>query len=93
MLDEPLVVALPGEHALADADEVNVAQLAGETFIVFPRYLCPCARDCVIAACDDAGLAPHAVLEAPSLTSVAILVAGMGVSLVPSFDGGPAGHG
>lgn len=85
VLDERLVVALPREHALADAQEVNLAELVGEVFILFPRYLCPCAHDCIVAACDDAGLATRAALEAPSLSSVAIFVAaGMGVSLVPS---------
>lgn len=94
VLDEPLVVALPSEHVLADAHEVNLAELAGEVFILFPRYLCPCAHDCIVAACDDAGLASQPALQAPSLTSVAILVAaGMGVSLVPSSTVGRLGTG
>jgi len=63
--DEPMVVALPGEHRLAEASEVDVGELATDPFILFPRYLCPCAHDCILRACDRAGFVPAEIMEAP----------------------------
>jgi DNA-binding transcriptional LysR family regulator len=53
---EPVYVALPSRHPLARRDELDLADLAGETWIL-PGDL----AECVLAACDDAGFAPHVV--------------------------------
>jgi DNA-binding transcriptional LysR family regulator len=85
LLDEPLVVALPKGHALARGQARAVVPLKGlsdETFVVNRSY--GPMRGAVFAACHAAGFSPR-VLEAPHVISTLPLVAaGIGISLVPA---------
>ena len=103
LLDEPMVVALPSSHILAQSKHdtaVSVQRLASETFILYGppgtgMY------DATIAACHAAGFNPcvgnlgASTQQAPRITSTLSLVgAGLGISFVPSslqrmnMDGG-----
>ncbi len=90
--DEPMVVALPGGHPLANADSAEglaFRSLAAETFILYGppgtgMY------DATIAACHAAGFNPRvdnlgvSNQQAPRIASTLSLVAaGLGISLVP----------
>jgi DNA-binding transcriptional LysR family regulator len=93
LIEEPMVVALPSTHILAQGDRetaVSLKRLAGETFILYGppgtgMY------DATIAACHAAGFNPRvgnlgaSTQQAPRITSTLSLVAaGLGISFVPS---------
>ena len=91
LIEEPMVVALPGTHALARGrDAVSLKSLSGETFILYGppgtgMY------DATIAACQAAGFNPNvgnlgaSTQQAPRITSTLSLVAaGLGISCVPA---------
>src|SRR5207244_7542491 len=79
LLEEPMVVALPSTHALAqnDGDDavLSLKDLAGETFIVYARQHGPGLYDATTAACLKAGFSPRLGQEAPRITSALSLVA------------------
>ena len=88
LLVEPMVVALPSDHALARRDRrgaLSLKDLAGETFIIYARQLGPAFYEATMAACLKAGFSPRLGQEAPRITSALSLVAvGLGISLVPA---------
>jgi DNA-binding transcriptional LysR family regulator len=86
LLNEPVMVALPGGHEFARANgrdsALSLRMLAGETIIVQGGRLGMYAD--VVAACHAAGVNPR-IEEGPRLASTLNLVAfGLGVSLVPA---------
>jgi DNA-binding transcriptional LysR family regulator len=87
LLEEPMLVALPSQHALArnPGAGVSLKRLAGETFIVYRRHTGPGLYDAIIAACHAAGFSPLIGQEAPRIVATLNLVsAGLGLSLVPA---------
>ena len=83
--DEPMLIALPVHHPLAEKDRVPVAALAHEPFILFPRMVGLSLYDDIAAACRDAGFELLVTQEAPQIPSVVNLVAAnLGVSIVPA---------
>lgn len=85
LFDEPMVAALPSGHALSGAsDDLPLAALAGETFILYRRPVGPGLHDAIIAACDRAGFSPKIGQEAPRmLSTLSLVAAGLGVTVVP----------
>ena len=88
LLVEPMVVALPSTHALAQTDcdaVLSLKDLADEIFIVYARQHGPGLYDATTAACLKAGFSPRLGQEAPLITSALSLVAaGLGISVVPA---------
>ncbi len=87
VLREPLVLALPEGHSLADEESVELGALAGEPFILPARYaMMPGLYGQVIEACQKAGFSPEAVQKDVWLmqTIVGLVAGGMGVALVPA---------
>ena len=88
LVEEPMVVALPAGHPLANANSrhgLTIQSLARETFIGYPRAAGAGLYDSVIAACIASGFSPDIAHEAPQIVSTLNLVAaGMGISVVPS---------
>jgi DNA-binding transcriptional LysR family regulator len=93
LLEEPMVVALPSTHTLAQSKvgtTISLERLARETFILYGppgtgMY------DSTIAACQAVGFNPRvgnlgaSTQQAPRITSTLSLVgAGLGISFVPS---------
>ena len=93
LLDEPMVVALPSGHPLANGGRdaaIPLKRLAAETFILYGppgtgMY------DTIIAACHAAGFNPNvgnlgaSTQQAPRIGSTLSLVAaGLGVTFVPA---------
>jgi len=82
--DEDLWVALPARHRLAGTGPLDLLDLAGEPFILYPRANGRLLYDTIIAACRNAGFSPRIAQEAPQMASTVNLVAaGVGVALVP----------
>lgn len=87
LLGEPLVAVLPDTHPAAQQPRtvsVDLATLADQPFVLFPRAAAPEAFDAIAAACRTAGFAPDVVHEISNdHTLVSLIAAGLGVSLVP----------
>ncbi|ONF96844.1 LysR family transcriptional regulator [Sphingomonas jeddahensis] len=82
--DEDLWVALPARHRLAGNASIELVDLAGDPFILYPRSNGRLLYDSIIAACRNAGFSPRIAQEAPQMASTVNLVAaGVGVALVP----------
>jgi DNA-binding transcriptional LysR family regulator len=85
VLREPLVIALPEGHVLADCPSVALGDLAGEPFITFPAYEGPAFHARLMAACEAAGFSMRVAQEAVQMhTIVGLVAAGLGVALVPA---------
>jgi DNA-binding transcriptional LysR family regulator len=84
LVREPLVVALPERHRLAQGRSLSLRALCGERLLLFPRAHAPGYYDLLIAICRQAGLETMIVQETRHLHTLLSLVAtGHGVSLVP----------
>lgn len=81
---EPLVAALPAAHPLAASKRIDLASLAGEPFILFPRWRGPGFFDYIVGLCRAAGFSPRIAYEAAQLDILSLVAGGMGVSIVPS---------
>ena len=83
---EPLVVALPGRHALArERGPLGVRALAEEPFVMVPANLARGLSDVVLGVCARAGFAPRIAQEAVQMQTVVSLVSsGLGVAIVPA---------
>lgn len=91
ILDEPMVMALPGSHALAAGDcteGISLNRFADDNFIAFARQEGPGMFEATLAACLAAGFTPRIGQDAPRITSTLSLVAvGLGVAMVPRSAG------
>src|SRR6202051_2076788 len=84
LVEEPMVIALPESHPRARDRSMPLAALAEETFILFPRAIPPDLHDAIIASCRRAGFSCKLSQDAPQiLTTVLMVAAGLGVSIVP----------
>lgn len=85
LIPDALLVALPVDHPLAGAEEVELAELAGEPLVIFPRKFGPGGFDLIFQMCLSAGFTPKTVQEAVDLHACLGLVnAGMGVAIAPA---------
>lgn len=83
VLEDPVGIALPADHPLAGAEELDLADFAAEPFVLFPRALEPATYDRYTDACVSAGFAPHVAHQATGLpTILALVAAGLGVAFV-----------
>jgi len=81
---EPLVAALPERHPLAAQRRISTRTLAREPYIAFPRRMNPGYIDRVIRFFQREGCPLKIVHEGDSLLmSLALVSAGVGVSLFP----------
>jgi DNA-binding transcriptional LysR family regulator len=81
---EPLVAVLPRRHRLARRSRVRLADLAGDTIMMFPRHVAPGYYDVMISAFRDAGFTPSVFHPGTMQTNLALVSAGLGASLLPS---------
>ncbi|MFE4383506.1 LysR family transcriptional regulator [Streptomyces cyaneofuscatus] len=81
LLADPLDVALPADHPLADAPALRLADLAADRWIFGGSG--PWS-EITTAACEAAGFVPEQAHSAAGWTAILALVeAGMGIALVP----------
>jgi DNA-binding transcriptional LysR family regulator len=82
LLEDPMHVALPTEHALADKPALTLADLREQDWVQTSAPS-PCARH-VVRSCLAAGFEPHVTFESDDYETVQGLVAaGVGVALIP----------
>jgi DNA-binding transcriptional LysR family regulator len=85
LLSEHLVVAFPRGHRFKHHGRVPWKSLADEPYVLFSRRRAPAFEALVARACHDAGIALRVKydVEHPQ-TILAIVEAGLGISLVPA---------
>jgi DNA-binding transcriptional LysR family regulator len=83
--EEPMVVALPKRHRAAAFEQIDLALLKDDPFLLFPRETAPTLYDTVVGACRKAGFEPIIGQFVPHMASIVNLVAAeLGVSIVPA---------
>ncbi|MFD3807748.1 LysR family transcriptional regulator [Streptomyces sp. NPDC058619] len=88
LLEDPLDVALPPDHPLADAADLRLADLSGDPWIYGGSG--PWS-EITRNACEAAGFVPEQAHSASGWTAILAMVgAGMGVALVPRTVSGRA---
>lgn len=85
LIEEEIILAVPPRHRLAGrTGGVEVAELAGEPFIVLKKG--QGFRRIALDLCHDAGIEPRVVFESGNIETVQSLVAaGMGIAFVPQM--------
>ena len=83
LLDDPMYLALPQDHPLADRSRIRLRDLADEAWIGgTPDSVCACNR-LTSRACEAAGFQPRLAFESDDWTAVQGLVAaGVGVAMI-----------
>jgi DNA-binding transcriptional LysR family regulator len=83
--EEPIVVALPKRHRAAALEEIDLALLKDDPFLLFPREIAPALYDTIVEACRKADFEPIIGQLVPHIASIVNLVAAeLGVSIVPA---------
>jgi DNA-binding transcriptional LysR family regulator len=81
---EPLVVAVPSAHPLAEVKSIKLRQLAGEQFVMYERKLAPGFHDQVAGILNNAGVIPEVVQTAVEMpTLVSLVDSGLGIAILP----------
>jgi LysR family hydrogen peroxide-inducible transcriptional activator len=84
LYSEPLVMAIPARHRLAAKNEVKLADVMNEPFILLDDM--HCFGDQVLSLCRRGGLEPKVVCRGEQIaTLLAMVGAGQGVSIVPEM--------
>ena len=94
LLDDPYLVVLPKEHALASHESVRLRELANERWVDNDFSRGPC-RLVVIDACASVGFSPGFHVETHDYpTAISFVAAGVGITVLPQLGIGeslPAG--
>ena len=83
LLSEPLVLAVPEQHAIAKKKSVPINVVDRERLILYPRHPRPSITNVVLRACDAAGVEPTIVQEVLHVqTAMTLVSAGIGMTFV-----------
>ncbi|WP_296448738.1 LysR family transcriptional regulator [Rhodoferax sp. UBA5149] len=81
---EPLVLALPEHHSLANRPALALNEVLAEPLVIFPRRIVPSLYDAIFALYHAAACLPVVAQEAIQMQTIVNLVsAGLGVAWVP----------
>ncbi len=82
---DPMYVALPAGHRLADAAELTMADFATEPWMLATGRTCPDSR-LFLRACHDAGFEPRVAFQNDDYSAIlGFVAAGVGVSMIPDM--------
>ncbi|AYY14446.1 LysR family transcriptional regulator [Actinobacteria bacterium YIM 96077] len=85
LVDDPYVAVVPGDHALASAASVPLAELAGERWVDNDLKDGAC-RWVLMSACAEAGFVPEFSVETHDYrTAIQFVAAGVGITVVPEL--------
>jgi DNA-binding transcriptional LysR family regulator len=86
MIDrEPLLLALPAGHPMANRDSLRLAEVAGDAFVSQPRELAATLYDRLVKLATRAGFQPSITQHAQQINGLlALVAAGLGLALVPA---------
>ncbi|GLQ99697.1 LysR family transcriptional regulator [Dyella mobilis] len=82
---EPLLLALPSGHRLADRPSLELGEVAGEPFVIQPRELAATLYDRLVRLASKAGFHPVVRQQAQQINGLlALVAAGIGLALIPA---------
>jgi DNA-binding transcriptional LysR family regulator len=85
LFDEPMLIALPNEHPLAQRETLALADLADERWMLGTTTSCPDAGR-FIRACHTAGFEPQIAFHNDDYTAIlGFVAAGVGISPIPEM--------
>ena len=85
LFDDPMHVAMPAGHPLADAAELDLSRLAGEPWMLGTTHSCPDSR-LFLRACHAAGFEPQIAFQHDDYPAIlGFVAAGVGVALIPDM--------
>jgi DNA-binding transcriptional LysR family regulator len=85
LMSEPILLAVHRHHRLAGRAEVDLSEVALDSFVLWERSPAPETYDDMIVACQKAGFTPRVIYHAPQPVSALLLAsAGVAVTLVPA---------
>ncbi|MEU0333504.1 LysR substrate-binding domain-containing protein [Streptomyces sp. NPDC006193] len=83
LLEDPLLLALPARHPLADREELSPGDLDGLPWIAVENPQDEAWRDTFVASCAASGFTPDIRMEAAEpLTALGLVASGLGLALV-----------
>jgi DNA-binding transcriptional LysR family regulator len=84
LLEDPMRLALPAHHPLAEKERISLGELSEESWVQTAAAT-PCARH-VVRSCHAAGFEPRVAFESDDyLTVQGLVAAGVGVALIPTL--------
>lgn len=84
ILTEPLFAVLPAQHRLADRETLDLIEIKDDRFLLLKEG--HCFRENTISACRHSKIQPNVVFESGQFSTIlAMVAAGMGVSIVPAM--------
>jgi DNA-binding transcriptional LysR family regulator len=82
LLTGQVVAALPADHRLAHHEKLAISELATSRSCSSPRYRSVLTYDEFIASCRAAGFSPAIVQEASGISTLGLVAAGLGVTVL-----------
>jgi DNA-binding transcriptional LysR family regulator len=85
LFDDPMYVAMPAGHPLADASRLELARFADEPWMLATTHTCPDSR-LFLRACHAAGFEPRIAFQNDDYPAIlGFVAAGVGVALIPDM--------
>jgi DNA-binding transcriptional LysR family regulator len=85
LFDDPMYVAMPVGHPLADAPALDLASFATEPWMLATTHTCPDSR-LFLRACHGAGFEPRIAFQHDDYPAMlGFVAAGVGVALIPDM--------
>lgn len=85
LFDDPMYVAMPRGHFLADVEPLGLERFADEPWMLATSQTCPDSR-LFLRACHDAGFEPKIAFQNDDYPAIlGFVAAGVGVALVPDM--------
>ncbi len=82
LIQEPMFAVLPNHHPLAASKKIDLRQISDDSFLLLKEG--HCFRENTVSACRRSRMQPHVAFESGQFSTILAMVsAGMGVSLVP----------
>lgn len=83
--EDPLLLVLPSAHPLAAKAAIAIGELAGASFVMYPKDAGTGIYPQIFRLCRAAGFVPHIAQEAgEASTIIGLVAAGCGVSVLPA---------
>lgn len=80
---EPLSVVVPHDHWAANRDQIDLEEVAGESFVMFRREHYRFVYERILSMCEDTGFSPRIAIEVDSPeTAVAVVAGGEGIAVM-----------
>ena len=85
LFTQPLVLAVPAEHPLAERSDASLVEVAEDDFVMLRRTWD--LRTLTDGLCQGAGFSPRVAFESDDLSvALGLVNAGLGVAVVPAAD-------